>query len=114
MYDNKATSQLQQMYLRVSQKDVVFHKIIFWRCSAWANDPFTLFLDITRITKLLISYYRQNIRDDEILFHHSDLFDKRTGRVLLWKLWKSIYVYLLNCKEIAFAAAAHIILFGML
>ena len=47
---------------------------------------YTLFLDITRITKLLISYYRQNIRDDEILFHHSDLFDKRTGRVLLWKL----------------------------
>ena len=75
---------------------------------------YTLFLDITRITELLISYYRQNIRDDEILFHHSDLFDKRTGRVLLWKLWKSIYVYLLNCKEIAFAAAAHIILFGML
>ena len=47
---------------------------------------YTLFLDITRITELLISYYRQNIRDDEILFHHSDLLDKRTGRVLLWKL----------------------------
>ena len=41
----------------------------------------TLFLDLT---KLLISYYRQSIRDDEILFHHSDLFDKRTGRILLW------------------------------